>query len=206
MLWIYYFTKPAFWIIPWILQAIGYYRVLQKMGLNGTRAIVPFVAEEKLTSILYNSLRTFWHPFIMTAVYVAAGFYLRFSGDSTATVVGFILCFLGLFVYGTFILRLYRRLCKSFHKGILYWIGMILLPFLFLFLLGREKEQFYGAEEVRWKDIKSRPLRWAYNVFRELWFVAEVVLIVIAVGFVTLRVYMPRPFVQFLLYENAEKI
>lgn len=206
MLWIYYLAKPAFWILPWILQAIGYYRVLRKMGESGTRAIVPFVAEEKLTGILYNSKRTFWHPLLMTAAYLTAGFYLRLTKDTTAVIAGYILCLLGLFVYGTFIIRLYKRLCKSFHKGFLYWIGMVMLPFLFLILLSREKEQFYGAEEVKWKKIESRPLRWTYNVFRELFFAAEMIAIVFAVGFVTLRIYMPGPFVQLSLYESAEKV
>lgn len=32
MLFIYYLTKPVNWIIPWILQAIVYYRIMKKNG------------------------------------------------------------------------------------------------------------------------------------------------------------------------------
>ena len=65
MLLIYYFTKPVFWIIPWILQSIGYFRVLRKVDMDGKWAIVPFAAEGKLSTILFESMSSYWHPLVI---------------------------------------------------------------------------------------------------------------------------------------------
>ena len=206
MLWIYYFTKPAFWIIPWIVQAIGYYGVLRKMGEKGLRAVIPFLAEKKIASILFVNKRSFWHPFIMASVFVCTGFYLRSSGEGMATVVGMIMCLLGLLAYGFFLIRLYMRLCKSFHKKFLFKVGMIMLPALFLILLSRKKEVFYGAEGIRGKKIENKILRTVYDIFRELFFAAEMIGVTFAVGFVMLKMYMPRPVVMLMHHDLNEQI
>lgn len=206
MLLLYYMSDPVNWIIPWILQAIGYYRVLRKMGQKGTYAVVPFVAEGKLSSILFENMRSYWHPLIMTGVYLAASFYLRSSPTSMGKVFGILLTLLALLVYGIFLVRLYIRLCKSFHKGFFFTLGMIIIPPLFLILLGNKNEEFYGGPVFKHSKIISRPVRWAYNIFRELLFIAEMVLIVGGVGYLVISTYMPRPMVYLMLDDFKKDI
>ena len=77
MLFIYYFSKPVAWILPWIIQAFIYYRLLRKLGLNGLWALVPFAAEGHFSRIFFKNRRYYFHSLILTAIFLGGGFYLR---------------------------------------------------------------------------------------------------------------------------------
>ena len=72
----YLLNDPKLWLIPWILQSIAYFFVLRKMGLKQWKAIVPFVAEHELSTVLFRKMRAFWRPFVIAVVLITAAYYL----------------------------------------------------------------------------------------------------------------------------------
>ena len=71
-----FLMKPESWFIPWILRAVAYYFVLKKMGLRYWTAAVPFLAEREMSTVLFRRMRTFYRPFIISAVFMAGAYYL----------------------------------------------------------------------------------------------------------------------------------
>lgn len=209
MLLIYYFTKPVFWIIPWILQSIGYFRVLRKVDMDGKWAIVPFAAEGKLSTILFESMSSYWHPLVIAGLNLAAGMYMSNAADKMSVVTARLLIIVALIVYGIFLINLYWRLGKCFKKSVLFRIGMIMLPALFLILLGSKKSVFYGGPVFKRKIIRARWIQIGFTILRELGFAAVFVVSFGVVGFLTLRNYMPEPVVYLMLqdfYETAKDV
>lgn len=137
MLYIYFFKHPIMWVIPWILQSIGYFFILKKMGLRQWTAIVPFVAEREFCTVLMQRMRTFWRPFLITAIFVGFAYYLGpYAG------LGRLYMMVAFLVYGFFMLRLYWRLCQAFKKSAWFYLGMILIAPLFLLILGLGKSEY----------------------------------------------------------------
>lgn len=58
----------------------------------------------------------------------------------------FLLLFIPI-VNGVFMIIMMYKLSKSFGHGIGYFIGLLLLPFVFLLILGFDKSEYLGANE-----------------------------------------------------------
>ena len=206
MLLIYYFLNPVFWIIPWILQAFGYYKLLRKLDQDGRYGIIPFIGEWRLSKIYFEKIRTYWHALIMAVIYLAGGFYLRLShSGGIGQAVGLILIVLASIVYGIFLIRLYWRIGKSFHKGILFRLALFIAPFIFLLILARDKAKFCGGPVFKRKIVRSRGFQIAGSVARELIFACEVVLIGGGVLFLLMKIYLPAPIVYMVKHDTHEK-
>ena len=117
----YLMMDPENWIFPLVLQAIAYFFILRKMGLKKWTAIIPFLAEREMSTVLFRKMRSFYRPFIIAAVFVTGAYYL---GPEEGTGAAY-MC-IAIVVYGLFLIRLYCRLVKSFGKGVIYTILMIL--------------------------------------------------------------------------------
>ena len=117
MLFTYYLTKPVNWIIPWIIQAFVYYRLLKKMGMEGKWAIIPFVAEGKMAKNLFRHKSLHTHFLILTAIVLGGGFYLRYTrGGFQAKLIGIVFTLIAILIYGFFLMMLYWRICKTFNR------------------------------------------------------------------------------------------
>ena len=195
----YLMMDPENWIFPLVLQAIAYFFILRKMGLKKWTAIIPFLAEREMSTVLFRKMRSFYRPFIIAAVFVTGAYYL---GPEEGTGAAY-MC-IAIVVYGLFLIRLYCRLAKSFGKGFIYTILMILFPTLFLLILGLGKSVYRPLEfkEERWH---SR----FYNQIRKLTValisIAEVIILVLGVGFYTVRAYPPVPLVNYILNDTYAK-
>ena len=146
MLLSYFFAHPILWAIPWILQSLGYYFVLKKMGLNPYTAVLPFLAEREMCKVLMRRMRTFYRPFAVSVIFLAAAYYLGpFAGQ------GRLFLMAALFVYGVFLIRLYLRLTKSFEKSDFFFVGMFFFAPVFLLILGLGKSEYHPL------DLKPLP-------------------------------------------------
>ena len=189
----YLLTEPLFWIIPWVLHAAAYFFVLKKMGLKSWTALIPFAAEHELTTVLFNKTRAFWRPFSIAAVFAAAAFYL---GTDQGTGVLFMI--IAEIVYGIFTIKLYYRLSKSFGHGVPYTILMLLVPAVFLLILGLGKSVYTKPEFIPERNygIFINSLR---KITVAIISVVEMAVLILGVGFITVRQYPPRPLAELVL-------
>ena len=113
-----YFLKGAiYWIIPYILQVIGYNFLLKKMGLVRWTCIIPFLAERQFRKLLFRRLRSFYRPFVIAAVFALAGWYLDPSVG-----MGKAFMWVAFVIYGIFLIRLYWRMGLAMGKGLIFRI------------------------------------------------------------------------------------
>ena len=191
--------NPLYAAIPWILQAIAYYFVLGKMGLVQWKAIIPFYAEQQMSTRLFRRMRTFWRPFVIAIVFLAGALYLGPEESTTYIYVA-----IASVVYGLFLVRLYYRLAKSFGKGILFTICLVLFPTLFLLILGLGKSVYTPLqfrEEKNYGAFINRLRRVTVGIVS----VIEIAVLVLGVGFWTIRTYPPRVVVNALLKSTYQK-
>lgn len=189
----YFLMEPKYWIIPWLLQSFAYSFILRKMGLKVRYCLIPFVAEHEFTKKLFRRTRTFWRPFIIAAVFVVGGYYL---GPTEG--MGRVYMLIAFIVYGIFLLRLYYRMSRSFGKGRLFSMIMIFFPTVFLLIIGLGRCQF-TAPEFREERKHSKFFNDLRNVTVFIISAIEVIVLVVSVGFFTIRTYMPRPMANWML-------
>lgn len=186
-------------LIITMLKVPGYYLVLRKMPLDKKTAFIPFLAERQMSKVLFRLLRTFYRPFVISVVFIAAALYL-----SPDIGMGKIFMLLAVMIYGWFLVRLYWRLGRSFGKGTVFRILLILFPQLFLIVLGVSKAEY--------KPLKLRPVKefpkwidWLIKGLIALISGAEIVALVTVVGFITIRTHMPGPMVEWMLDDFHKK-
>ena len=199
----YLLNDPKYWLIPWVLQSIAYYFVLKKMGLKQWKAVVPFLAEHELSTVLFRKMRAFWRPFIIAVVLMSAAYYL---GPDQGT--GQMFMIVAQVEYWIFLVKLYYRLSKSFGHGLPYAILTILVPTVFLLVLGLGKSQYtplvFPKEKGYGKFI---------NGMRKITFAlisaVELVALIVGVGFITIQTLPPRPIANAVLndvYKDSSNI
>ncbi len=206
MLFTYYLTKPVNWIIPWIIQAFVYYRLLKKMGLEGKWAIIPFVAEGKMAKNLFRHKSLHMHFLILTGIVLGGGFYLRYTrGGIQAKLIGIVFTLIAILIYGFFLMMLYWRICKTFNKGFFFKVGTLIIPMLFLFLLGRKKETFYGFPQFE-PIIRNKFLRFVFGFIYEGAFASVALAVFGGVAFLSTMLYPLRPMVDLQLAEKLNSV
>ena len=207
MLYLFFLNKPFFWIVIWILQIIGYFGIFRKMHLNRIYAITPFSAEKKIGDTMFQTRYAFWHPFLLALIFTAAGLYMNPFGQRVSPsqkLYGLIFLFFAFSNYYGYLTRLYWRLGKSFNKNVFFRLGMILLPFVFLFFLGyRRKNRFDHGTPIRLYKLRPKKwFRWLMCACSVLLFAAEALLISLGIGYIILRKNMPGVVVQYLLNDS----
>ena len=207
MLLLYYFAKPTSWIIPWIIQAFIYFRLLKKMGQNGKYALIPFVAESRFSRIFFKNRRYYTHTLIVTIIFLIGGAYLRYYAKGTMSAIyGILFNLLAMIVYGVFLMALYWKIARSFGKKFFYCLLTVLFPFFFLFLLTRRKETFYHGPTFRRSRFVTRPMRFIYNAVTELGFLGIAAALFLGVAYLSITSYLPRPLVSLLLNDKSNDI
>lgn len=200
MIHVYFFLDPRFWILPWVLQALAYSFILKKMGLGRASAIIPFLAEKKFTGELFARRRTFYRPFIVSAILALAAWYLdpNVGMGRVFTLVAFV-------IYGIFLIRLYWRLGKAFSKGKFFRLVMLFIPIPLLLYLGFGKPEY--------TPLTLKPLKEHGRVvtfLRKAGFVTistvELIVIVLLVGFLTIRDTPPEPLVNMMLNDTYDQV
>ena len=182
-----------------MMKVPGYFLVLRKMPLDAKTAIIPFLAERQMAKVLFRLLRSFYRPFIISAVFICAAVYL-----SPQIGMGKIFMMIAVVVYGWFLVRLYWKLGKSFGKGVFFRILLIMFPQLFLIVLGLSRAEYTPLEL---KPVKQFPkwIDWLIKGIIALISGAEIIALVAVVGFITIRTHMPGPMVDWMLEDFHDK-
>ena len=196
---IYFLRGAIYWIIPYILQVIGYNFLLKKMGLVRWTCIIPFLAERQFTKVMFRKMRSFYRPFVIALIFVLAACYLDPSEGMGRS---FIL--VAFAVYGFFLLRLYWRIAKAMGKGKLFRIFTLIAPPLFLLIMGVGKSEYHPLPLKPLKEY-SRPV----SIFRRAVLVVvsavEIVVIVVGVGYFAVKDTPPAPLVGFIIEDTYNK-
>ncbi len=202
-------NKPWTWIILLGLHGIGYWGILKKMGLKQTWALIPFYAEKKIGDTMFQSPYAFRHPFLLAVLFAAIGFYYNPFAERAANLtrlIGYLYFFLAYVNYCGYLFRLYWRMGKSFGQGILFRIGMILLPFPFLLALGWLKQlPFLHGTPIRLSRLRPAKWMWPFITFGGvLTFLGEFAAIAFASFFIILQTNLPRPLSALILKEGYD--
>ena len=197
MLFTYLFREPAVWTVPLILQIICYYRILGKMGKRKYFAIIPILGDMEMSTDLFRSMRSFWRPAAITIAMFLTSRYLGMNN-----MYSIVMSMVALVVYGVFLIRLYSRLAKQFGKGRMFALGLILMPIIFLFILGFGKRNVYlGKPEFK----PERELSPAASRIRKVGVVAisvaELAALIIGCFVITTIVHPFRPVVKYMVSE-----
>ncbi|MBP3891638.1 MAG: hypothetical protein J6D29_05645 [Solobacterium sp.] len=188
------------WVLAWLLQSIGYYFVLKKMGEEPSYAIIPFLAEWRLTKRLYPYQRSFFRPFLIALILIVAGVYLNpFRG------IGRLYILIAGLIYLGFLFRLYNRLRKAFGKSFIWIIFYVIFPPAFLLLLGIGKNNTY-VQPVFPEDQSPKLIRFLKTAAVFLLSAAEIVAVGAVVIFFTIRSLPPRFLVNDLIKDVDEMV
>ena len=210
MIYMFFLSNPYMYLLVWILLIIAYSGILKKMGLSSGYSFIPFIAEKKIGDTMFQSATAFWHPFILSAIFFGFAMYLDPFADRVASaqkLYGILFLFLAFFNYYFYLIRLYNRLGKSFGKKLLFRICMVMVPPLFLLILGYgRKQKFLHGTPIKLSRFRPKKwFRWILNLAGALVFLAEAGIIVMALGFLTLRTLPPWLMVKYLQGDLHEK-
>ena len=124
-----------------ILQIIGGWKVFNKFGEPGWKAIIPFYN-------FYVEYKYTWKPMMALPVFIlgiGGGIAMQCVAEGSALQMIFSLAFLVGWILS---LVGFHKLSKAFGKGIGFTIGMVLLPGIFRIILGFGKAQYVGNSSV----------------------------------------------------------
>ncbi|MBO7677512.1 MAG: hypothetical protein J6S49_08365, partial [Erysipelotrichaceae bacterium] len=206
LLMLYIIADPKGWIVLWVISTLIYFVLLPKVGLSRKLAIIPFVAEHRLSGIYFKTRRLFYHALIISGSLLAAGFYLRYYGrGEMAALFGIGFFLLAVPIYRAFLGILYWKIATSFHKNIFYRIFTVLMPFIFLPLLGRKSQTFYNGPSYYFSRFIKRWFRYGYYFVTEAVFAGIAVALLLSVGELAFSLYMPRPMVSMMLADKENQ-
>lgn len=197
MLFTYLFREPAVWTVPLIIQIICYYKILGKMGKRKYFAIIPILGDMEMSTDLFRNMRSFWRPAAITIAMFLTSRYLGMDN-----MYSIIMSMVALVVYGVFLIRLYSRLAKQFGRGRIFALGLILMPIIFLFILGFGKRNVYlGKPEFKPEKELSPTARKVRKVGVVAVSVAELAALIIGCFIITTIVHPFKPVVKYMVNE-----
>lgn len=200
MLFLRILTDPVAFVVYWVLMTIGYFFALKKMPLKRWTCIVPFLAEREMTKVLFRTMRSFYRPFIISLIFGAGALYL-----GTSEGMGLAFTIIIYIVYGIFLCRLHWRLAKSFGKGVLFRLGTIIVPPLFMVILGISKAEY---TPLKLRPVKKLPpvLNFLAKAGIVLLSGAEILALVFIVGNLTISAHRPGILVEMDLDDIHEAL
>ncbi len=201
MLFTYLFRNPVYWAVPLAIQILCYYKILGKMGKRQYFAIIPILGDMEMSTDLFRRMRSFWRPAAITAAMFVTSRYLGMDNEFSL-----IMGLVALIVYGLFLIRLYWRLARQFGKGVVFRIGLIVFPFIFLLILAFGKSVYLGRPAFRpEKELSPRAAR-----VRKAGLIAlsavEIAALVIGCFYVTLIVHPFRPVAKYMMDDTISRI
>ncbi|MBR1986281.1 MAG: hypothetical protein IKA24_05305 [Mogibacterium sp.] len=202
MLFTYLFRNPAVWTFPLLIQILCYYRILGKMGKRKYCAIIPILGDMEMSTDLFRSMGSFWRPALICIAMFLTSRYLGMDNEYSL-----IMAFVALIVYGVFLIRLYWRLAKQFGKGKGFALGLILIPLVFLAMLGFGKKNVYLGKPEFKADKKLSPMARRLRKTGSVMFsAAELVVLIVGCFLITTIVHPFRPVAQYMLDDTMKQI
>ena len=202
MLFTYLFRNPAVWTFPLLIQILCYYRILGKMGKRKYCAIIPILGDMEMSTDLFRSMGSFWRPALICIAMFLTSRYLGMDNEYSL-----IMAFVALIVYGVFLMRLYWRLAKQFGKSKGFAVGLILMPLIFLAMLGFGKKNVYLGKPEFKAEKKLSPVARRFRKTGSVMFsVAELIVLIVGCFLITTIVHPFRPVAQYMLDDTMKQI
>ncbi len=197
----YFFREPAAWGIPLLIQAVSYMLILRKMGKMPLKGIIPILGEMEMSRDLFRRRRSFWRPAIVAGVLMITAWYL-----SSNTEISLYLRVTAAIVYGVFLIRLYWRLAGQFGRGVLFRIGLILVPSVFLLILALGRSKYLGPIEFPPDKPRSRTATFLRKAAVGIISLAELGALVGGCFLLTIIFHPARPIAEYMLQEDLAKM
>lgn len=191
---------PAVWLIPLIIQIVCYVKILKKMGKRPALGIVPVLGDWEMSHDLFRGMHTFWRAAAVSACLFATAAWLR-DGE-----YALMLRISAVAVYGVFLARLYWRLGRQFDRNVLFRIGLILMPIIFMPALAFGKSAYLGPVDFGPAAERSKVGEAIRKLIAGLITVAEVA--AVAGGCFVLATFLhpARPIAQLIIQDELERM
>lgn len=127
-------------LIWWAIGCIGYYGIFDKAGERLWKCVVPIVNEYTLTKLAWQGY-VYWQMFMLAAAAAVCSYYIERTGGvlQTALLFGWGLCFAAGLVLN---IKRSARLAECFGRSRSFAAGLVILPPVFMLLLGFGKTKY----------------------------------------------------------------
>ncbi|MDO5455697.1 MAG: clostripain-related cysteine peptidase, partial [Eubacteriales bacterium] len=200
MLIFFFWRNPAVLAVVWVICALIYCGIMRKMGIGIKYALVPVVAEWKLSQFFFSSMRSFYQAALASCLFLAAGRYV--GSEST---FGIVFPLTGIVLYHIFLLRLNWKICKAFNRSILFRILMVLFPVPMMLILGYGRSAFVAAPSFKVVHM-PKPVRFLLGAAVVVVTLAEFGLLIAVLGFFSIRENPPRIVREYIVNETIPKV
>jgi len=117
-------------IILYILYAIGLYKVFEKAGVEGWKALIPIYSTVVVLKIVG---KPWWWVFLIS---ISFSGYLKDTVGPTASIIAWIGVIWSVWKD--------NMLAKSFGKSAWFTVGLVLFPYIFYMILGFNDDKYLG--------------------------------------------------------------
>ena len=195
-----YLIRNPLVIIPLLIQAVSYIKILKKMGRRPAMGMIPVLGEWEMSHDLFRHMRTFWRAAVITVCLFATALWLG-DGEYAA-----ILRLAAYIVYGIFLIRLYWRLAKRFGKKGGFSIGLILMPVILLPVLAFGKSVYLGPLEFKPEKERSRRSKALRKAAVGLLTAVELIVLVAGCFGLATILHPARPIAQLMISSDLQKM
>lgn len=140
------YGASIFALFIWIIGIIAMWNIFNKAGERGWKCLIPFYN-------IYTLCKLTWKPVFFWLQLVLGIFCLGFFGSSRVfTHIGpvlFLISIVALVALCVLSILGNYRISKSFGHGILFTLGLIFLPFVFMLVLSFGKSKYLGNVYLR---------------------------------------------------------
>ena len=131
-------------IVVCILSIIFLWKIFEKAGEKGWKAIIPFYSTYVLFKLVWET-KYFWifygfifFMFLGISVMAINPSNLALSGTGDFIFIGSFVVFLIIYI------KLLSKICSSFNKSRLFMVGLLFLNVIFLGILAFDKSEYIG--------------------------------------------------------------
>ena len=194
---VFFHRMPVLLAVLYVLHLITYIGLFRKMKVQLGYAVIPFVAEWKMSKTVFRSMRTYYHAMLSSIIFLAGSRYI--GSESTMSLL-FVL--FAMLIYWLFLMRMYYFIGRSFGKGAVFCIAAAIIGLPLLWYLAYGPDQFVGGPS----KVDNRPmwLQYTLNAAVFLLTVVEFIVLIAGVSFLSIRENPPRVLLQEIVNERVE--
>ena len=194
---VFFHRMPVLLAVLYVLHLITYIGLFRKMKVHLGYAVIPIVAEWKMSKTVFRSMRTYYHAMLSSIIFLAGSRYI--GSESTMSLL-FVL--FAMLIYWLFLMRMYYFIGRSFGKGAVFCIAAAIIGLPLLWYLAYGPDQFVGGPS----KVDNRPmwLQYTLNAAVFLLTVVEFIVLIAGVSFLSIRENPPRVLLQEIVNERVE--
>lgn len=136
-----------FFIAPIILGLVAKWRIYEKAGDKGWKVLIPFYGKYTLYKLMWDK-NVYWFVLAFNILMGVSFAMARrpINPDTTIWLILTLVTYAVLFVFNIF---LSLHLAKAFGHNGKFAVGLILVPVVFICILGFGKAQYIGIQPIR---------------------------------------------------------